>query len=363
MLDQLDCDFVDSKSGQIYLYAGTYTPYLGWIQCETGRTNPFRRWRAFFNFDTSALPDHSQIEAVFFRVMRRGDAMGEPETYALKFSLGTFIGAALDGNVGEWDGGTHLLTLDAKPATKTTLDLSDDGGDPCALVNKAGDTDLKVWDDSYQGSGDLNWETNFNESTTARCKLFVQYSVPSGTATGRGFATLSATVTHHAGATATGTGDAALAAGLLLATASATASGVGSGELAAIVIHFAGGTASGTGTATLVAVMIYDAAATATGVASATLAAALIYSAGGTATGIGTATLGAIFYVPPLALDERTISVASYDAASISIVARDSATIAVAPDAATISVVVRDSTTIAVDPDDVATRGPRRANR
>lgn len=186
MIDEIRLDFDNAKSGQLYLYTGSYTPHTGWEECETGRTNPFRRWRAFFSFDTSSIPAHYQIEWVWFRIMRRAGLPGNPETYVLRFSIGTFIGAALDGNAAEWNGGTLMVTLNSPPATKTTVDLADDGEDPCPYVNKSGDTDLKIWDDSIQGFGDTAWETNFNTDTSSRCRLYVGYSIPSATLTGIG---------------------------------------------------------------------------------------------------------------------------------------------------------------------------------
>ena len=234
MIDEILLDFDNAKSGQLYLYAGSYTPHTGWEECETGRTNPFRRWRAFFSFDTSSIPAHYQIEWVWFRVMRRAGLPGNPETYVLRFSIGTFIGAALDGNAAEWNGGTLMLTLNSPPATKTTLDLADDGEDPCPYVNKSGDTDLKIWDDSYQGSGDAAWETNFNTDTSTRCRLYVGYSIPSATLTGIGTLSCAASVTYYGTATLTGIGTLSCTA-MVISLASATLTGIGTLSCAAEV--------------------------------------------------------------------------------------------------------------------------------
>ncbi len=320
MLDQLTFDFDNTASGKINKIGTSYSAGIGWDLCDLGQNTAYNFFvGAFFRFDTSSIPDHAEVTVVQFRVRGyRSAPDGDPQFYEARYSIGDIIGGSLDGNAAEWNAGTEVLTLTARPADKTTLTL---GSAAPALVDKAGDTDIKILDHGVKGTGDAQWWAFYNKSTTERCRLYVYFTVPSATVTGIGTAaldaamiysasatttgsasaTLSATVTHHAGATATGIGDAALAAGLLLASASATASGAGSGEL--------------------------DASVT--------------YSAGGTAIGIGTATLA--FYTAPLALDARTISVASSDVA-------------------TISVVVRDSAEIAVDPDDVATRGPRRAN-
>jgi hypothetical protein len=338
MLDQLIFAFDNTKSGHLYLYAGSYTPHTGWDQCETGRTNPFRRWRAFFNFDTSAIPDHAEITVVTFRIRRGFDPVGDPDTYALKFSLGTFIGAALNGNVGEWNGGTHLLTLSVKPTDKDVVDLSADGGDPLSLINKTGETDLKIWDDSAQGGGDTGWATVFNKTTTERCELYVTFSVPSGTAVGRATASCSATVTHAASATATGVGEAEMAAGLILASAAATVTGRGTSDLDATVTHNAGATVTGVGSSSARGHLILAGAAEVTGTGSAVLAAHLELHAAGTATGIGTATCAGKIdvYFPPLAIHEDTISVVAVDGASIAVASAHTATISAAGDTATV---------------------------
>ena len=229
---ELIVDFDNAKSGRVNLDAGIYTATTGWDECATGRTTVFNRWRAYFSFDTSALPDDAVIQKVTMMIRRRSDGLGEPETYRLKFNIGTFIGASLDGDAGEWTAGTLVQTLTAKPTDKqaVVMDVA-----ALALVNRTGDTDLKLWDDSTRGTGDPTWETNFNAATAARCRLAIQYTEPrAAVATGVGTASASATLVIPGAATATGIGTASAAAMMVL-TGGATATGVGTATAAATV--------------------------------------------------------------------------------------------------------------------------------
>ncbi len=247
---ELIVDFDNAKSGRINLDLGVYTATTGWDECGTGRTNPFRRWRAYFSFDTSALPDDAVIQKVTMMIRRRGDGLGLPETYRLKFNIGTFIGANLDGNAGEWTAGTLVQTLTVKPADKqaVVMDVA-----ALALVNRTGDTDLKLWDDSTQGSGDPTWETNFNPTTLQRCRLAIQYTEPrAAVATGVGTASASATLVIPGAATATGIGTAS-AVGVQVLPQSAVATGVGTASATAMMVLTGGATATGVGTATAAA--------------------------------------------------------------------------------------------------------------
>jgi hypothetical protein len=286
---ELIVDFDNAKSGRVNLDTGVYTATTGWDNCETGRTTGVNRWRAFFSFDTSALPDDAVIERVTMNIRRRADGLGDPQTYWLKFSIGTFIGAALNGDAGEWAAGTQCKALDAKPADKADVIMNTVA---LGLVNRTGDTDLKLWDDSIQGTGDPTWETNFNKNTSFRCKLYVRYTEPrSAIATGVGTASADGTVSGssiNGTATATGVGTASATATLVIPGA-ATATGVGTAAGSAVLEVPGTGTATGVGTASGTATLEIPGAATATGVGTAAADATLWLMATATATGVGTA--------------------------------------------------------------------------
>lgn len=331
MIDQYVFDFVATKSGHLELYAGSYTPNIGWDECETGRDNPFRRRRAFFNFDTSSLPDDADVIAVSFRIRRRGDPLGDPETYRLKFSLGTFIGSALDGNVGEWDGGTHLLTVYAKPVDRDVEDLSDDGGDPCPLVNLTGDTDLKVWDDSTHGDGDGAWDTIFNKSTTERCLLNVMFQIPSSEVTGKGYASASGEIVADGTGEATGEGDAAASGfGIMDGESSVTGTGDASGD--GVRTGLGVGSVTGVGSSSSDGDIVGDATGTVTGVGSTTASPWIITDVTATVTGVGSATASGGLDQDPMSLHVTSVSVGHTHTSTIAVGTAHSATISVDPE-------------------------------
>ncbi len=344
MVDQLVLDFTASNTGRIlYIPPSTYMATVGWLYCEAGRADSSNMdWRAYFSFDTSSLPDHAQIDAVYFQIRRRDDPFGEPQYYSLKFSIGTFIGPTLDGNAAEWTGGALMVTLSAKPADKTTLDLSADAQDPCPYVNKTGETDIKIWDASTKGTGDDVWSTNFNQFIATPCKLYVYYSVPSATATGKGYAFCAGEVIANASGSATGVGDVDAIA-TVVAHASGSATGVGEATSVGTAVRDGASTVVGTGGALGSAYVVRGGAGTATGVGSATGSAAIVASAAASATGIGAASLEGWIVYAPLALHEATISVAPIHSSSASTGAVHTAT-------------------TSCDAADTATRGPRRAN-
>ena len=285
--------FDNAKSGRITLIGGSYTAYTGWAECETGRLTAFNRWRAFFSFDTSSIPDTAVIINCTMSIRRRADPVGDPETYVLRFSIGSFIGANLDGDIGEWQGGTEVTSLSVKPADKQTVDLTTAS---YPYVNKSGDTDLKLWDDSTEGSGDPSWATKFNKNSAQLCQLNVDWIIPNlgvATATGVGTASAAGTVSGgiEANATATGVGTASGSA-VLEVPGVATATGVGMAMAAGTVegVLFGVGTATGIGVISASAVLEVPGTATVKGVGTAAGTAVLEVPCSATVKGVGTAT-------------------------------------------------------------------------
>lgn len=304
MIDHLFLDFTDVNTGRLlHMPPSYYAAAVGWNFCDAGHIASMNMsWAAFFSFATSVIPDHAQIDVVQLFIRRRADPVGEPEDYRLKFSIGSFIGPALDGNAAEWTGGSLMVTRGIKPVDASWLDLGDDGQDPCLHINKTGTTDIKIWDDSTKGIGDDMWSTNFNTDTVTGCKLYIEFSVPSATATGIGTASCSAKKMAHASATATG-----------------TASGVVVGR----VVCSAASTVVGRGEALGRAAIVAHARATGTGVATASMVGAVIYR--------------------PLAIHEASLSIGASHTSALSTRATHNAN-------------------VTCDPKDEAIRGPRRAN-
>ncbi len=289
MANVIEFNFVDSKSGKItYTPPSSYVAATGYGSCQTGQnTITSAKWRAFFNFDTSSLPDNALVTMVEFLICKNtAQPGGVPQYYWLKFSIGTFIGAALNGNSGEFNGGTLMVTLPSSPTDNTWLDLDQDGNSPQAYVNLTGDTDVKVWDDSIRGSGDASWGLNFN-TNKAKCKLRVTYTIPSATATGRGTASAIARVVVAGRSTATGTGTGQSSATVRSVGAS-TATGCGRAQLTAVVTASGSSTVTGRGTAQVEAAVAVTGSADASGRGTAEVIVAVIVAGVGTATGRGT---------------------------------------------------------------------------
>ncbi len=207
----VDLPFSGFRSGKItHTPPSSYVAARGYASCQTGQNvTAGTKWRAFFGFDASALPDIAIMNITKVELLvRLADTQppGAPQTYALKISIGTWVGATLDGTAAEYDGGTLMVTLAAKPGDGTLIDLAADGQDPTVYINRgAGGTDIKVWDDSTRGTGDASWGINFNTSVN-KCILRITYTVPVATLTGVGSLTCAGTVTAMGSATLVGRG-------------------------------------------------------------------------------------------------------------------------------------------------------------
>ena len=277
MLDQLTFDFDNSASGFIGKVGSYYWATTGWDSCNVGQNIASNvAFGAFFRFDTSSIPDHAQITKVQFRVRGYRTAQsGEPGTYDIYFSIGDIIGGSLDGTAAEWNAGTHMISLDARPADRTTLELDADGNDPLPLVDVQGDTDIKILDHGVQGGGDAQWWAFFNKSTTERCRLYVYFTLPSATLTGKGSLTCAAMVTSSGTAILTGIGTLTCAA-MVTSSGTAILTGKGSLSCAASVTYSGTATLTGIGTLSCSAMVTVRGTATLTGVGTLSCAATVI---------------------------------------------------------------------------------------
>jgi hypothetical protein len=334
--DGIELDAIVAQLGRITRTGSNYVATLGALQCQTGQNvTAGTNWRGFLKYLTSSIPSYVSAEEIFlvyFRFRRRADPVGEPQTYALKISIGTWVGPTIDGNQAEFDGGTLVRTLSSKPADKQEEDLSSDGIDPVPLLNRSGQTDVKLWDDSTQGSGDASWGTNFNVATLTKCKLVVVWQIILLTATGTGSASCGADIVRLGSAVATangeaelaaraiysadglgtGEGSAALLAGLLLSSAHASRTGSGSTQLlAGIIIATARSEVTGVAFLSGKGSLLLSARGQGIGSGLATMIAGMIWSAVGRATGVGSASISIPF--PALAVDDRIASPSPVD--------------------------------------------------
>lgn len=221
-------DFDPAKSGKITLEGlSSYIPSTGAFSCETGETvSSDTEWNAYFSYDTSSLPDDAVTFLREWIVASRGvGPLGEPEFYVLKFSIGTFIGAALTGDAATWNAGDLIITRTERPADYEVIDLDEEflcGDD---YINKTGDTDLKIWDDSTKGSSSWNeWGVLFNNKRL--CQLRITWGYQRATVTGKGSVSATAAVSRPGSATVTGSGT-VTASGVVSRAGSATVTGKG----------------------------------------------------------------------------------------------------------------------------------------
>jgi hypothetical protein len=298
MLTTVDFNFADSKSGKItYNPPSSYAAATGWANCQTGQNQQTdENQRAFFSFDTSSLPDHAQIEKVEFLIYVPKLPAIDPIVYRVGISIGTFIGAALDGTSDEWTGGAYMVTLYSRPASGTVVDLGATGNNPGVHVNRTGDTDIKVWDYSIGDFEHWFWMTSFNTSRD-KCKLRITYSLPSATVTGRGDTSASAEIVLPAAGVATGTGSVQAIASLV-GTGSAEVTGRGAAEIATGLILPAVALATGHGTSVAAAGQILSGVALAIGYGSSQATAITISQASSVATGRGSSSAAARLALP-----------------------------------------------------------------
>lgn len=172
--------FTDANSGKITKKTGfstTYTAATGSSNCQCGRdTNPpgFDNdwlWYAFFQFDTSALPNNAIIlSADILVILAAVQPGGAPDTRAHSFYVGDFIGAALNGTAAEFTGGNLVQTI-SDVSDSTYYDIG------TTNVNVSGNTDVCIRDESVKGAGDDAWGRSFN-TTKVKCELRVNYGLP-----------------------------------------------------------------------------------------------------------------------------------------------------------------------------------------
>lgn len=175
-------DFIAANSGKITKSGiSTYTA----ANCATNAANmqlgqnafAGTIFHAFAQFDTSTLPDDAIISTVEYKTaMALSQPSGEPDSRIMSIYIGSFIGAALNGNVGEFTGGTFMLSRD-EFIDGEWIDLSEGLEDPTTLVSRTGTTDIRIADESIQGGGDTSWGRNFN-TAKVKCQLRVTYELP-----------------------------------------------------------------------------------------------------------------------------------------------------------------------------------------
>ncbi len=135
-----------------------------------------------FNFDRSIIPGGSDITKVEFKPI---DAPSQPVNppNGIRVYIGNFINGSLDGNAGEFNGGTLMIT-NTTMISGTWYDLSAGGKDPTVFFSDAsGETDIAI---RGQWDGVMDRGHNYNDSgghPPAFCQLRVTYIPPGLTRT------------------------------------------------------------------------------------------------------------------------------------------------------------------------------------
>lgn len=158
-----------AKSGQIqksgFFYTvdtATATPRVSY------NPNTGTERRSFFSFDTSAIPTKARIIKVEFNwnVAVATSPLGQPLSWITEFYTGTFIGAALDST--DWASGTLAASYTGGPTTQW-IDLGSQG---ISDLNTAGDTDVRVSDNSLWLGTPGEWSHTLTKN---RCYLRVTW--------------------------------------------------------------------------------------------------------------------------------------------------------------------------------------------
>jgi hypothetical protein len=256
-------DFHPATSGCIVRSPASgqsYVAITGVTACDVWRkvTATTSEIRAYFQFDTSSIPDHAELlGAEFYQYLHPIQPDGSPEITYLNIWFGPIIGASLDGTRAEWNATlAQNGPLQSTEVSDTWIDLVSEWTQQeikellPTVVNVAGTTDVLIFDTSVQGDGSPSWGTAFNGvSSSQYCKLRVTYTVPSGTATGRGIAS--------------GVGTVISGGSVVLGTASGT--GVGSISASGSIVRSTVAAATGRGSVVALLVGVVVGAATATG--------------------------------------------------------------------------------------------------
>lgn len=167
--------FTDGTSGKIVFTLG-YTASTGSANCIVAYNSiSGAKTNTFFQFNTSTLPDDATVTVVNFGYI---ESTTQPPTSPSKMYvyIGDFIGAALNGNAGEFTGGTYMLDAVAGGWINNSgvyYDLAAEDNDPTGFVSLTGTTDVRFEHDTVAGTNGRNFNT-----AKLKCTLLVTYTQP-----------------------------------------------------------------------------------------------------------------------------------------------------------------------------------------
>lgn len=168
--------FTDGNSGKVAFTGFAYTATTGWTNVTPAKNdNTGLQARGMMQFDTGAhfsSLDVASIDMVeLFVIEELTQSITPPD--AVYVYMGNFIGPALNGNAGEYNGGTDL-TLDILPyGSAVYIDLFDGLVDPTGLVNLTGTTDIALRPHNATSKNSIR---DYNTSKS-KCQLRVTYTL------------------------------------------------------------------------------------------------------------------------------------------------------------------------------------------
>lgn len=176
---QSTLNFTDGVSGYVLKNAfGSYSVSTGWASCDIAKNDLLNtEKRAFFQFDTSSLPDDSIVTTVEFYLQ---EDLTQPSTTPddVYCYIGNWVGSSLDASADDFNGGNYMVAQSSGSLQASTWnDLSLEDNDPTGYISLNGTTDIALHciNNSPKNSG-----RNYNTSKN-KCQLRVTYDLPETT--------------------------------------------------------------------------------------------------------------------------------------------------------------------------------------
>ena len=292
-----------TQSGTVYFDGtsyGTYTTPIDLGFEDFGDPTQVE-YRGLWQFDTSdattGIPAGdviTKVELLYNYSSGPVSTPGDPISWGWYPYIGDFIGAGLDGDAGEFNGGSLLIDgIQSWPSGPPTSDVwMDLGEDAPAEINRSGNTDFRLEDQSTNdGSG--TWYATMRNGAigAAKAQLRLTYGPPivtvSATLDGAGSFEAAAIVESVGASTLDGVATIE-AAGSVTSIGAATLDGVGSIEASAVVEAVATATLDGVASIEASAVVESTASAQLDGVATIEAAAVVESLAAAVLDGVGT---------------------------------------------------------------------------
>lgn len=189
-MPQVTIDCIRTTSGYIHFDGSVYTAVANsdieiWREWDAFGSALINEERGYYQFNTSdantGIPAANTITKVELLHNYKLGPTTTPGNWTFDFWIyaGTFIGAALNGNAGEWNGGSLVAFGISGVATPSDffMDLEDIG----VLFNRSGMTDFKIQDASTSDQPEnASWSMELSNglAIATRGKLRITHEPP-----------------------------------------------------------------------------------------------------------------------------------------------------------------------------------------